>query len=83
MSGRAGAEHAFLEGEGGRPLDYWRRVHMEYFTEELGATPSPQGRRPSRPRSESCGFAPCIGILRRFRPRLAPQSCRHSVQFHV
>ena len=37
MTGRAGAEHAFLEGEGGRSLDYWRRVHMEYFTEELAA----------------------------------------------
>ena len=35
--GRVGAEHAFLEGEGDRSLGYWRRVHMEYFTEELGA----------------------------------------------
>ena len=31
------AEHAFKEGEGDRSLDYWRRIHMEYFTEELGA----------------------------------------------
>ncbi|MBP3884042.1 MAG: ASCH domain-containing protein [Olsenella sp.] len=31
------AEHAFREGEGDRSLGYWRRVHMEYFTEELGA----------------------------------------------
>ena len=26
---------AFLEGEGDRSLDYWRRVHEECFTEEL------------------------------------------------
>jgi methionyl-tRNA synthetase len=34
---QVGAEHAFKEGEGDRSLDYWRRIHMEYFTEELGA----------------------------------------------
>ena len=28
--------HAFLEGEGDRSLEYWRRVHEEFFTEELG-----------------------------------------------
>ena len=33
---RVTAEHAFKEGEGDRSLDYWRRVHMEFFTEELG-----------------------------------------------
>lgn len=31
------AEHAFKEGEGDRSLGYWRRIHMEYFTEELRA----------------------------------------------
>ena len=30
-------EHAFMEGEGDRSLDYWRRIHREYFTEVLGA----------------------------------------------
>ncbi len=29
------ADHAFKEGEGDRSLDYWRRVHEEFFTEEL------------------------------------------------
>ena len=28
---------AFMEGEGDRSLDYWRRIHREYFTEVLGA----------------------------------------------
>lgn len=32
---RVTAEHAFKEGEGDRTLDYWRRIHLEYFTEEL------------------------------------------------
>ena len=27
--------HAYLEGEGDRSLEYWRRVHEEFFTEEL------------------------------------------------
>ena len=35
--GRVTAEHAFKEGEGDRSLDYWRRIHLEYFTEELAA----------------------------------------------
>ena len=35
--GQVSAEHAFREGEGDRSLAYWRRIHMEYFTEELGA----------------------------------------------
>lgn len=30
-------EHAFLEGEGDRSLEYWRRVHIDFFTEEFGA----------------------------------------------
>ena len=29
------AEHAFKEGEGDRSLSYWRKVHEDYFTEEL------------------------------------------------
>ncbi|MBQ2101159.1 MAG: ASCH domain-containing protein [Lachnospiraceae bacterium] len=28
-------EHAFREGEGDRSLEYWRKVHKEFFTEEL------------------------------------------------
>ena len=28
-------EHAFKEGEGDRSLDYWRKVHKDFFTEEL------------------------------------------------
>ena len=27
--------HAYREGEGDRSLDYWRRVHEEFFSEEL------------------------------------------------
>ena len=34
---RVTEEHAFKEGEGDRSLDYWRRIHREFFTEELGA----------------------------------------------
>ena len=29
------AEHAFKEGEGDRSLEYWRKVHKRFFTEEL------------------------------------------------
>lgn len=29
------ADHAYKEGEGDRSLDYWRRVHEEFFTEEM------------------------------------------------
>ena len=29
------ADHACKEGEGDRSLDYWRRVHEEFFTEEM------------------------------------------------
>lgn len=29
------AEHAYSEGEGDRSLDYWRRVHEEFFRAEL------------------------------------------------
>lgn len=28
-------EHAYREGEGDRTLAYWRRVHQEFFSEEL------------------------------------------------
>ena len=30
-------EHAFKEGEGDRSLEYWRRVHIDFFTEEFNA----------------------------------------------
>lgn len=29
------AEHAYKEGEGDRSLEYWRRVHEDFFTREL------------------------------------------------
>ena len=29
------ANHAFLEGEGDRSYEYWKRVHDEYFKEEF------------------------------------------------
>ena len=29
------AEHAYKEGEGDRSLEYWRKVHEEFFTDEL------------------------------------------------
>lgn len=38
---RVTREHAFKEGEGDRSLDYWRRIHDEYFTEVLGAVGLP------------------------------------------
>lgn len=28
-------EHAFKEGEGDRSLEYWRKVHRRFFTDEL------------------------------------------------
>ena len=28
-------EHAFKEGEGDRSLEYWRKVHKEFFSSEL------------------------------------------------
>ena len=30
-------EHAFKEGEGDRSLDYWRRVHESFLTNELAS----------------------------------------------
>ena len=29
------ADHAFKEGEGDRSLEYWRKVHKKFFTEDL------------------------------------------------
>ena len=29
------ADHAFKEGEGDRSLEYWRKVHKQFFTEDL------------------------------------------------
>jgi len=37
------AEFAFIEGEGDKSLEYWRRVHWEFFTmecEEIGKEPT-------------------------------------------
>ena len=35
-------EHARLEGEGDKSLEYWQKVHWDYYTRELGAF----GRKP-------------------------------------
>ena len=32
---RVSEQHAYLEGEGDRTLEYWRNVHRDFFTEEL------------------------------------------------
>lgn len=29
--GQASSEHAFKEGEGDRSLEYWRKVHLDFF----------------------------------------------------
>ena len=34
---RVSEEHAFKEGEGDRSLEYWRKVHEEFLTEELAS----------------------------------------------
>ena len=34
---RVSEEHAFKEGEGDRSLDYWRRVHERFLTDELAS----------------------------------------------
>lgn len=31
------AEHARMEGEGDKSLDYWKKVHWDYYTRELEA----------------------------------------------
>lgn len=36
------AEHARMEGEGDKSLDYWKKVHWDYYTREL----EPFGRVP-------------------------------------
>ena len=38
---RVTEDHAFKEGEGDRSLGYWREIHREFFTEELGAVGLP------------------------------------------
>ncbi len=30
-----GREHAYNEGEGDRSLEYWRKVHRDFFKREL------------------------------------------------
>lgn len=34
---RVSVEHAYKEGEGDRTLAYWRKVHKEFFRQELAA----------------------------------------------
>ena len=34
-------EHAFKEGEGDRSLDYWRKIHMGFLTNELASVNKP------------------------------------------
>ncbi len=34
--GNISEEHAYKEGEGDRSLEYWRKVHEDFFTKELG-----------------------------------------------
>ena len=34
-------EHAFKEGEGDRSLDYWRRIHASFLTNELASVNRP------------------------------------------
>ena len=36
-------EHAFKEGEGDRSLDYWRKIHMSFLTNELASVNKPFG----------------------------------------
>jgi uncharacterized protein YhfF len=38
------AEHAYLEGEGDRTLDFWREVHWRFFARECQAL----GREPNK-----------------------------------
>ena len=46
-------EHAYLEGEGDRSLEYWREVHERFFTENA---------------THDRGFAPDMPVvLERFR----------------
>ena len=34
---RVSEEHAFKEGEGDRSLEYWRKVHINFLTNELAS----------------------------------------------
>ena len=34
---KVSADHAFLEGEGDRSLNFWRDVHRDFFTKEMEA----------------------------------------------
>ncbi len=34
-------EHAFKEGEGDRSLDYWRKIHISFLTNELASVNKP------------------------------------------
>ena len=44
---RVTAEHAAAEGEGDRSLEWWRRVHWEYYQRELAGTEfRPRGDMP-------------------------------------
>lgn len=37
--GHVGADFAYKEGEGDRSLEYWRKVHKEFFENEFKNTP--------------------------------------------
>ena len=34
---KVSAKHAFKEGEGDRSLEYWRKVHINFLTNELAS----------------------------------------------
>ncbi len=38
---KVSAEHAYKEGEGDRSLEYWRKVHVNFLTNELAAVNLP------------------------------------------
>ena len=38
---KVSAEHAFKEGEGDRSLEYWRKVHVNFLTNELATVNLP------------------------------------------
>lgn len=38
---KVSAEHAFKEGEGDRSLEYWRKVHVNFLTNELASVNLP------------------------------------------
>lgn len=52
--------HAYKEGEGDRSLEYWRRVHKDFFTKEL----SEAGEEFSEDTKLVCEeFKDCIQII--------------------